>query len=615
MNDYVASSGTLVGAALQSAGYYYQSWALDALTQPFKGLYFLVYVVAALISLTSFVVSGRVKNIYIFLIGPVFFAAIINERTESAGVEWRYGKKVYSEERVQQRVATMTPDPAYIPRVSSVFARYDAIVSSFVQSVIAALNKSRTDADLKLLVRAELYGFMMNQELTDTGTRDLVQVSLLGDCRALITAGREMADVRNTPPQRCEHAKKFERIAMQSRTQLTPATAQILAHLKVLHPNLYDLQSSYSLETEIAQFQNGLTSEYSQTCDIGVSSSVPGTSGAVNENPSQIVTAIVKQNMRQGENVVVQTSDEVERSRQALAGREIEIQQAFNEISGKSYSCHEIWNITYKLLHFQAGQTKEAMASLAKQQGFKEEDIMKDMTQLSGQPFEQDVLRTIARKFFRNETQNKPLSSIIATYQKAGSNVAQIGIPGDDAAYMTEKEVTRQRELAEKYGLLAKAAALPYYQGVFLYFLAVVFPFFAMLLLVPGRFTGFLVWFGLWFWLKSWDIGFAIAAFIDDALFALFTSQLTDPVAARGLNTGSGCAPAMPAAALLRWPWPPDVWAASERRGFLAAWLIVSGLRQGLSGPRPARSWRRLACRFVPILADFPFGNGCALAG
>jgi murein DD-endopeptidase MepM/ murein hydrolase activator NlpD len=55
-----------------------------------------------------------------------------------------------------------------------------------------------------------------------------------------------------------------------------------------------------------------------------------------------------------------------------------------------------------------------------------------------------------------------------------------------------------------------------------LFFLAVAFPFFALLLVFPSRFMSFTMWFGLWFWVKSWDIGFALIMMLDDMLYGIF---------------------------------------------------------------------------------------------
>lgn len=63
------------------------------------------------------------------------------------------------------------------------------------------------------------------------------------------------------------------------------------------------------------------------------------------------------------------------------------------------------------------------------------------------------------------------------------------------------------------------AGTVKYIQGMLLYLLSVGFPFFAALLILPGRATSFLVWGGLWVWVKSWDIGFALVHVARDIMW------------------------------------------------------------------------------------------------
>lgn len=68
------------------------------------------------------------------------------------------------------------------------------------------------------------------------------------------------------------------------------------------------------------------------------------------------------------------------------------------------------------------------------------------------------------------------------------------------------------------------AAYVPYLQGLLLYFLAFSFPFFALFLLIPGRQSTFFMWIGLWAWVKSWDVGFAMINVLRDIMWHLTPS-------------------------------------------------------------------------------------------
>ncbi len=60
---------------------------------------------------------------------------------------------------------------------------------------------------------------------------------------------------------------------------------------------------------------------------------------------------------------------------------------------------------------------------------------------------------------------------------------------------------------------------VPYWQGVILFFLASIYPFAALVVLIPGRATSFLNLPLAWLWIKSWDIGIASVMVFDRILW------------------------------------------------------------------------------------------------
>lgn len=76
-------------------------------------------------------------------------------------------------------------------------------------------------------------------------------------------------------------------------------------------------------------------------------------------------------------------------------------------------------------------------------------------------------------------------------------------------------------EYEGKGEFLSLVLGLPYLQGVILFFLGLSFPAVAFTLLVPGRQWALGTWMSLWFWAKSWDIGFAAVMIVDKVLYYL----------------------------------------------------------------------------------------------
>lgn len=73
-----------------------------------------------------------------------------------------------------------------------------------------------------------------------------------------------------------------------------------------------------------------------------------------------------------------------------------------------------------------------------------------------------------------------------------------------------------------KFGeLYVWALMMPYLQGIFLYFLAIAYPFVTMAMVVPGWHKMFFSWMTFWVWVKLWDVGFAIVAMAERSIWAM----------------------------------------------------------------------------------------------
>ncbi|MCB0321991.1 MAG: hypothetical protein KDD69_00410, partial [Bdellovibrionales bacterium] len=79
---------------------------------------------------------------------------------------------------------------------------------------------------------------------------------------------------------------------------------------------------------------------------------------------------------------------------------------------------------------------------------------------------------------------------------------------------------TRRFEINQlRQEIFTQAMQLPYYQGLALYLIAVAYPFAALLLILPGKASGFVTIPLAWLWVKSWDIGWAAVIIVDKVLF------------------------------------------------------------------------------------------------
>ena len=79
---------------------------------------------------------------------------------------------------------------------------------------------------------------------------------------------------------------------------------------------------------------------------------------------------------------------------------------------------------------------------------------------------------------------------------------------------------TRKFELARlRQELFTFSMHMPYYQGMLLYLIAGTYPFFALIVLIPGRAHNFINIPIAWLWVKSWDIGFAAIIILDKVMY------------------------------------------------------------------------------------------------
>lgn len=81
-----------------------------------------------------------------------------------------------------------------------------------------------------------------------------------------------------------------------------------------------------------------------------------------------------------------------------------------------------------------------------------------------------------------------------------------------------QKTVGAKSKFGEVYSW---AMLMPRVQGIVMYFLAMAYPFCAMLVLIPGWHKLLFTWATFWAWVKIWDIGFAIVFTIERSMWAL----------------------------------------------------------------------------------------------
>ncbi len=510
MADYlqVASSGTLVAAALESAGYFYQSYLLDALASPFsESVGALLYVIGGIVALATFAVLGQYKLGFALLLWPGIFMATVFERTESTGTHWLFAKENRSEVALKEQINALTGKEGATDlqpvKVSTLFSKYNDLISSSSQEIVKVLVGEQKKVDANFILRNELFTRLHSQTIEDPGVRELIHSGFLRHCRSLVVWGRKSRQP-NLPPSQREHYKQlFDMNYKIRQIRLNSPTLDHLADLKA------DYQTKWA---------------------------------SIVTNGGEIEDAVDVRN-------IYSWLKDLDKGETQLEGaaRLNKIQQMRQEVETEGpYSCNQIWNLVMVDLHRYAKRAVGNIGKVAALNGIDEQEIYFDLAKMAkpdernsfGNGSAEDISRVLdilykytARFILRNEIHQGNISSFLYDYVNRTKEFNEVDAPGETGLAFVERARVGNKEWQERTRLMTSAATLPYYQGLLLYFLAITFPLFALLLLIPGKHPGFLLWFVLWLWAKSWDIGFAIVMLLDNVLFSLI---------ARGLNAEQG---------------------------------------------------------------------------
>ena len=196
-----------------------------------------------------------------------------------------------------------------------------------------------------------------------------------------------------------------------------------------------------------------------------------------------------------------------------------------------NFSCQEIWNMTVKLLE------KESSTALTPTVHEQEQFDVPWATVIGSvqlklctewqqdkekcKSMKSDELPEIAKRIVMAQMVKNTLGTTphsMFTSQVAGHGIWE---NGDDHRRLLGDVVSMEQN-SYRFLISYLAATIPYLQGLLLYMLSAMFPFFAIFFLLPGRYTAFLVWPFLWLWVKSWDVGYAIVYLFREVLWDLF---------------------------------------------------------------------------------------------
>jgi hypothetical protein len=489
--DYIGSSGTLIGTALESLGYYYQSYILDTFDAVLFGpLAVGLFVLASILALVNYALTGKAKMVGWALVGPALMAGVLLNRTETKGSVWMFGTKprmqAVSDYQVNKFLKNNNPPKA---KVSSFFASYTGFVSSIIRSLVAVISETKPDIDARFLIRAELATMVRSSQIEDAGLRLLLHDVFYRECGSLVEVGRDLRDKGFAETTRVEMEGAFTQL-LASEVKVNGLSKDYMASLLARYTSLQGRVIDQTTR-EIAQ--------WIQTGGGVIPDSIPEEATAQYQSRKTDAIKYIEQDRK---NV---------------------------------FTCQQIWNFVYVGMYQSASLVRQVAQEKGK--AIDQNQLVKDLLEvrisespnLPNPPAVEQAQnlhylnRVIASYILRNEANRPSGAAFMNNYSNKGFEFTTLKGPTESDLSHLERLRLKSQEWSNKTGIIATAANLPYYQGLLLYFLAIVFPFFSLLLVIPGRQNGFIFWCLLWIWAKSWDVGFAIVMLLDDVLFSIFT--------------------------------------------------------------------------------------------
>jgi hypothetical protein len=192
MNQEIFGSvGSLVTAGLATAGLYLQSQLLDLLEGGLlSALGVLLFVIAAISSLSAFVFGFRVRSSLMMLLGVIMSIAVVFPRIEATGVEWRFGRTSHDQEAVTKTLAgtyrfTESSDAPHA-RVSWLFARWDQLSSNITQQLISILQVVDLSPDMNFLSRTQKFSQVFNLGIVDSELQQFIHQIFFNRCASWI---------------------------------------------------------------------------------------------------------------------------------------------------------------------------------------------------------------------------------------------------------------------------------------------------------------------------------------------------------------------------------------------------------------------------------------------
>lgn len=476
VNKKVAA-GTVVAAAMESIGYQAQSQVLKQMNDALSELGGLIYLGVVLSVILTAGLMGSYAPVLWLLVGPPVFIYMSgvsiagqDNRITANGADWKFGA-FKDNGGFKKKVMLKSDNPA---QVSYFFHKYNEMISEVYQDIIKKITETDATMPMMFMARERVMEDLFGMELRDRNALELAG-TFLSQCSGEMTlaryiaAGAENPSIQTQAPFESMKKEYCERYPAFNKSIYSTGLEDYLATLNPAHVK----------GTPVSCARMWVWLKQMAVKDIASQSEI------------SLMNAFGPEALTSGIGI------------QGL------ISKVFNDILKKITSKRQDrkW-VEDPCPEGSGGENREGIVG----QG----DSFTVLTNiLSGLMIRKEQMKNSTTGFQKVLAGDK--SGLVKLESQASGGGVKANVRGSEDQLRRQK--AQEMAVGKKYETFTYLMLLPYFQGALLYGLAFMYPFFALLLLVPGKASSFLNWLALWAWVKSWDIGWAVVMVTDKLLW------------------------------------------------------------------------------------------------
>ena len=541
------TAGTLAAAVLEHQGFLAQANILDNFTEFFKYGGGLLYLLAAVGGIVSMVMYGSFRAAKFLIIGPALFWFMVVPRAEDIrGVAWKLGGGIErglrasdeGTQKLQEDLVEMLNQGGQKvgegPKIALGYWLFAKPIADFAEKFVDLMLKFEDGEDLLVSSRVEALEQLTSAMPHDSQFVQRIEEGFLVQCQKMFLEAHAAASlvVKNkvqngvsepSPAYRAEyddHIAKMTEYATSESSRFNPEGTGfdklIAAHARAAKGNKRGgsaLADSLKDKPTIscADGWSLLAEEMWWRAGVSQAKVVRAAAGRIEE------TELALQACKEVVDKSVGTGEDQCDLRPAIVLATVNLRFAQSDALNNVYQRHRNAEAHKNPdSHVILTPLYQTGLSAAKYAGM---HLLKRNVGLSGESsmaLVQDGFNAWNNRRTRMDT---PMKSITVNM---GQRHAQL-------VSTRMYEISRYRQ-----EIYAYAMHIPYYQGLLLYFLAILYPFFSMLLIIPGKASQFLNLPLAYLWVKSWDVGLAAIITLDKVLFNLLPSANVAPSLRQG---------------------------------------------------------------------------------